>query len=995
MEPCPDRTTVQQLSAGALPAADLAAVERHLDGCAACKRLLLQLVTSPASTVDAGQAPPAPEAPDPGQRLGRYRIVDGVGAGGMGTVVAAHDVLLDRKVALKFLTARGAETAPARVLAEAAAMARLSHPNVVKVHDVGVQGGRAYLAMELVDGVNLAEWRARTRPGWRQIAQVVAAAARGLAAAHEVGIVHRDVKPQNILIADARVLVADFGLSARMHAGGDIAGTPRYMAPEQFRGDAVDARTDVFGLCATLYELLHGQPPFAGSTWAELREAAAAGRVQPAPAGSRAPAWLHRLALRGLEPDPERRPPDMAALARALLADPGARRRNRLLAAAGVAVAAGAFWVGGYLKANPERQCRAGSDAIAASWSAARRAQLRDRYQAAGTAASWPPLERRLALYADSWRAVYGASCGDAAREAITPDVLGLRLTCLDGQRAAVEAFVAALSSATPAQLGQAVGATLPSVGDCQFTAASRKKPRPTDPAGAAQATAIEALIVRSGAEQNLGDYARSGETAAAAVAAARKLGYEPLLAEALVRLAIVGKLRGGAAGLQASDKQLSEAYAVAELGQDDRQRLAAAREQASTQLVLGKQEEAEKWGRLGEALLARLGNPPSDSAVLKAYVGWLHYRASRNKEAAVAFREALAWAHKIVPPDPRRLAGAQASLCAAEPSEACARKALAMGLEAYGPDHPEIGAFYANLADEIGGGAAGLAEACALYHKASHVLRTLDPSHPNVIAGLHRESRCLERQGRPREARQLLDRALAVNPPPMFRATILERYGDLAVAHIDVDTGIRHWRSALADYAQTYGPPSEDAIRVRQQIGSALRGVGRVREAVAELDAALEIVRPVEATHAAAGHLHAIRARLRVDQGQYEAAAREARQAMDMVLGSGGTEVNLGYALHALGLAQLRLGRLDEAVATLERGLAARMQASQLNAPEVLADIKAALARALVAKHVQRARACKLGREAAGYYRPLPGQRALYRDIQRWLDRERCASVS
>src|SRR5205814_477247 len=192
-------------------------------------------------------------------------------------------------------------------------MARLSHPNVVKVHDVGVLEGLPYLSMELVEGVTLAVWRRQQPRSVREIARVMAAAARGLAAAHEAGIVHRDVKPHNILVAPPRVLVTDFGLSVRREGEGDgvVAGTPAYMAPEQFRGERVDARTDVFGFCATLFEMLHGQPPFSGISLGEVRAQVESGRVAPQPIRSRAAARLHRLALRGLAPDPSRRPAGM------------------------------------------------------------------------------------------------------------------------------------------------------------------------------------------------------------------------------------------------------------------------------------------------------------------------------------------------------------------------------------------------------------------------------------------------------------------------------------------------------------------------------------------------------------------------------------------------------------------------------------------------------------------------------------------------------------
>ena len=490
-------------AAGQLTAAGRAEVEGHIDTCPGCKQLLVRLVTCSAATpgeandqwlnlATGGLAPAPGPGPGRGQRVGRYLIVDDVGAGGMGKVVAAYDPLLDRKVALKFLTSPQARrAAPARVLAEAAAMARLSHPNVVTVHDVGMEGGLPFLSMELVDGMNLAVWRKKAPRTYRQIAQVMAAAARGLAAAHAAGIVHRDVKPQNILVAGARVLVTDFGVSAEMDSDGSVAGTPAYMAPEQIRGDKVDARTDVFGLCATLFEMLHGELPFTGTTPDEVRQQVLGGRVRETPAKSRIPARLHRLALRGLDLDPARRPQDMAALADELLADPAARRRRAALAVAAVAAVALAFWGGGYLKVDPERQCRAGAEVMTGTWNEARRAQLGRRYAEAGAGASWPMLRRRLEEYAGSWRTSYADTCSATYGKRVqSDDVFDLRMQCLQGQRGSIEAFLFALGSATPGQLVQATAANLPAIPDCQITARPQTKPRPTDPASRAQIAA-------------------------------------------------------------------------------------------------------------------------------------------------------------------------------------------------------------------------------------------------------------------------------------------------------------------------------------------------------------------------------------------------------------------------------------------------------------------------------------------------------------------------
>ena len=226
MTTCPHQDEVDAFVSGRLSPDDRPRVESHLTGCPSCNHLTTLLLGKPGEV----PADPQPEQPthtsgDPsaprshfpprrGQSVGRYVVLDRLGSGGMGSVFAAYDTVLDRKVALKFLTAAGPR-AVGRLIEEASLMAKLQHHNVVTVYDVGRFDQAPYLAMELVDGQDLSRWRLERSRSVREIVTVMAAAARGLAAAHAAGIVHRDVKPQNILVAGARVLVTDFGISVR------------------------------------------------------------------------------------------------------------------------------------------------------------------------------------------------------------------------------------------------------------------------------------------------------------------------------------------------------------------------------------------------------------------------------------------------------------------------------------------------------------------------------------------------------------------------------------------------------------------------------------------------------------------------------------------------------------------------------------------------------------------------------------------------------------
>ncbi|MBX7077531.1 MAG: serine/threonine protein kinase, partial [Nannocystaceae bacterium] len=319
---CPDAATVQAWLERRIAPAAAAALRRHVDGCASCREWI-----AAAAAIDDDTAPrdSDPLLPVRGTEIGRYVVLDVLGRGGMGTVFAAWDPELDRKVALKLLrsdrVARPEDQR--RLLREAQALAKLAHPHVVAVHDTGTLDGEVYVAMEFVDGASLRQWQRVAPRSWRELLRIYLQAGLGLAAAHDVGLVHRDFKPDNVLVGnDGRARVADFGLARSGEAEGepatardsgessDFAGTPGYMAPEQRRGDPVDARADQFAFCRALHEALVGATDGPG------------------------PRWLHRVLQRGLADDASARWPSMPALARALRRDPGRTWRRAALASA-------------------------------------------------------------------------------------------------------------------------------------------------------------------------------------------------------------------------------------------------------------------------------------------------------------------------------------------------------------------------------------------------------------------------------------------------------------------------------------------------------------------------------------------------------------------------------------------------------------------------------------------------------------------------------------
>ncbi|MBZ0234379.1 MAG: serine/threonine protein kinase, partial [Deltaproteobacteria bacterium] len=280
--------------------------------------------------------------------IGRYVIIDLLGKGGMGDVYAAYDPELDRRIALKLVRDVSGD-GRAHLITEAKTMARVSHPNVCAVHDAGSFDEGVFIAMELVDGPTLADWR-RTPRSWREILAVFEAAGRGLCAAHAAGIVHRDFKPGNVMIGgDGRVRVLDFGLarlgvpsasvesldgesssepdeeaSPRVVASRAM-GTPSYMAPEQRRPGIHDARVDQYAFAVALYETLYGERPFAGENPDAILASALTHRVRPPPRDRDVPAWIRRPLVKALAPDPAERFASLELLLAELARDPALR----------------------------------------------------------------------------------------------------------------------------------------------------------------------------------------------------------------------------------------------------------------------------------------------------------------------------------------------------------------------------------------------------------------------------------------------------------------------------------------------------------------------------------------------------------------------------------------------------------------------------------------------------------------------------------------------
>jgi eukaryotic-like serine/threonine-protein kinase len=570
----------------------------------------------------------------PGSRVDRYQILGAIGRGGMGEVYAAYHPDLDRRIALKVVheSGAGAPEKRARLLREARAIARLSHPNVVTVYDAGTFGDRVYIAMEFIDGDTTDAWLRAEPRGWREILDVFMAAGRGLAAAHAAGIVHRDFKPQNVMIGrDGSVRVMDFGLARlaeepadpsdargtdRARAGqatiskaGALVGTLAYMAPEQFRGEAIDPRADQFSFCVALHEALFGLRPAV----AHLADPGAATNAASARA-TMVPAWLRAVVGRGIADDRNGRFASMEDLIGALVK--GRVRPRRRAVGAIVALTIALVTLGGWRVIRAARiTCAVPTERLAAVWSGhddGRREAIHSGFVASGqpnAETSWLRFSKILDNYVNEWSTMYVATCeATHVRGEQSGEMLDLRMICLSENLDEVRALVDVLVGARTAPISRALTAAqgLSNISRCADQTTLRSSlPLPRDSGTLAEVQALRGRFRDVRSLVDLGNLHAASKRAAELRPQVEALGFKPLLAE-LLELIGFGTLQFEAAN---AEPRLEAAFFAAESCGDD---LTAAK--ASTHLSyavgyrLRRPDEGERWARISESILNRMG---------------------------------------------------------------------------------------------------------------------------------------------------------------------------------------------------------------------------------------------------------------------------------------------------------------------------------------------------------------------------------------------------
>jgi len=506
--------------------------------------------------------------------IGRYRVLDEIGAGGMGVVFSAFDEELDRKIAIKVVhSEQASESARVRMRREAQALGRLAHPNVVTVHEIGEENDQIFIAMEFVRGQTLRAWCDGDSHDWREVLAVYLQAARGLAAAHDAGILHRDFKPDNALLGeDGRVRVLDFGLArgvseapepATMRAEttvppvddnelntpltrtGSVLGTPTYMAAEQHLGEPTDARTDQFSFCVSLWEALFGERPFAGTTRMAIGANVTAGEREPAPRDSNVPAAIRIALERGLAVNPDDRHADMAALVATFERVLSPRRARWWIPATVLPVAGLIAFVATRPSSTPREHCPSAAERFEDVWSDTQRAALAEKFAGVPehpyVAATWRSFERSMDAVAGEWAGAYQSAC--AATLSSDQDerrLATLRLSCLDVGLERLDALVDSIAELPAEEAARSYHGTvgMRALLTCTSDEIVRSTPgTPTDPDVAAQVASLRRqIIVASSRLESQPKVAV--ERAHDAAAQAREIGDRPLLAEALSVLA-------------------------------------------------------------------------------------------------------------------------------------------------------------------------------------------------------------------------------------------------------------------------------------------------------------------------------------------------------------------------------------------------------------------------------------------------------------------------
>jgi tetratricopeptide (TPR) repeat protein len=872
-----------------------------------------------------------------GSTYGRFISLGVIGRGGMGVVLRARDPELDRQVAIKLLGAtRWEDPASAvRLQREAQAMAKLSHPNVVTVYEMGQVGAERFIAMELVEGTTLRRWLEAKRP-WREVLRAFLECGRGLAAAHAAGLVHRDFKPENVLIGkDGRPRVTDFGLVAygvAIEAGdtgdaspvtaltvrGSTMGTPAYMAPEQWRGEEVDARTDQFAFCIALWEGLYGQRPFVGATSAELREKILAGEVPAPPRDRDVPRWIEPILRRGLSRDRAARWPGMIALLAAL--DRPVGKRWPWIAGTAAAVAGGAVAI--VVATRPDADpCPDPAARLAGVWDKATRDKMAVAFGAASPAIAAETMDRigpALDRYAIDWRTATRAACRATHVDGTqSPDLLDRRMVCLERRRAELAALTAGLIATDRAGISRAVDAVggLGHIEQCADQEMLLAAVLPTDPALRKRVDALEAELAAS---RQMGWSNRPPERQARAQAAlltARELGQLPQLVHALEEVFDAADENSDQALKETALRELAQRAAEAK---DD---TLAARAWISLLELLGRKhqfDEAKALDPVAEAAVARAGGTRDLRYRLAVARGMRRTFSGDYAEAMAEFTAAI----DLAATDTER-AVSQAALAQATFFKEGPESALAIGEQAL-------------AAMERGYGA----------------------NHPRTAEAMYLVGQFLVEADQLARAKEIMERTLAVReaafgPDHHDVGVTLHMLGNVANQSDDIPTARKYYERAIANFDSR--KEADEAGLSRGMLAGIVSDTDGLAAGAPIFEQALRDLEVVGKTTAQYLMIEVNFARRLVEAGRCDQAAPRLAHAFEVL----GNTPRAPYVLLPTAECQLAKNDVDGAIATIERGRTICKEGGC--PPPMVKEMDWRLGKLLVEKKGERARGMKL----------------------------------
>jgi len=831
----------------------------HLEACDACRELVSAVCARRTNAEPINE----PGRLVAGTMLGHYQIERPLGAGGMGVVYLARDLELDRDVAVKLLHS-GDDRAHARLARESQALAKLNHPNVVTAHEVGRHGDASYLIMEYVDGGTVRDWLAATTRSPAEIARVFAEAARGLAAAHAAGLVHRDVKPDNVLVGgDGRARVSDFGLVGADPSSsvrnttetqvGVLLGTLRYMAPEVLHGGSGDARSDQWSLCASLWESLLGDPPFPGTTPLVIAEGMEAGLREPPP---ELPSWLRRVLIKGLSIDPEARFASLDGLAAALSPTRSTVRRTAIALVAGAAVTAGiAFAISGH---DDGPSCRSDLDV----WGVAQRAELVKHLGSLGTSgtAILSLVGPKLDAYAARWSGQRADVCVAEQVDRAGP-VPALRAACLETRRQALGALVTAVRGIDAKSVYAVPSAVdeLPPLDDCaNVERLVGRQPLPDSLAERMRVVALQQQYATAHVETTLGHGKETIDRLVAIADAADVLGYHPLVAESLD---FVGRAEMALAD-QRTLPTMRRAMLAAIAGGDDLQIADTAVDLYSGALRIHAPESVRDEIRAeGEAILQRLrwhhdASAPFMETYLTSIQGADDFERGRLDVAEAELRHAIALGSAAMGPrdlrlTPSRFVLGKLLVVRGLPDEAAVVSAQSLDFDGV---WVQIGAGIDGLSD----GAVAVSmldiatnlynvgrddQSLELVRQMRRAMTSPDASPMFTLALDDLESEIAFSKGDLATARRLNDAAAAMlgpNPIPQHSAGLRETRAEIAEAAGDLVGAEREYRAVLPYVASSH----EVDQFVRLSLARCLVKLGKLDEARTILEH--ELTRPI-----------------------------------------------------------------------------------------------------------------------------------------------------